>query len=62
MRSSINPSIRLGISLMAGPVGPDMRVDTRQSAPFEVDLIFIISLHKFRGKKFVKIHKNYQCF
>ena len=42
-----------------------MRVDTRQSSPFEVDLIFIIiyvSLHKFLVEKYVKIHKINQCY
>ena len=68
MRSSINPSIRPGISLRAGLVGPpkadtqpDTRVDTRQSAPFEVGLIFNISFHKFLVQKYVKIHKIDQC-
>ena len=32
----------------------DTRVDTRQSAPFSVGLIFIISLHKFLVEKYVK--------
>ena len=46
--SSINPSSRLGISLRAGPIGgpkadtqPYTRVDTQQSASFEVGHIFI---------------------
>ena len=45
----------------------DTRNDTRQSAPFEVGLIFIISLHKFLVGKYVKIHKidhvtRFLCF
>ena len=70
MRSSINQSIRVGISLRAGPVGrpkadiqPDMRVNTRQSAPFEVGLIIsIISLHTSLVEKYVKIHKIDLCY
>ena len=41
---------------------PDMKVHTRQSAPFEVGLIFIISLHKFLVEKYVKIYKIDQCY
>ena len=48
MRSSINPSIRLGISLRARPC--------------EVYLIFIISLHKCLVEKYVKIHKIYVIY
>ena len=40
---------------------PDTQVDTRQSAPFSVGLIFIIFLHKFLGDKYVKIHEIDQC-
>ena len=40
---------------------PDTKVDTRQSAPFEVGLIFIISLHKFLVERYVKLHKIDQC-
>ena len=36
---------------------PDTRVDTQQGVPFKVGLIFIVSLHKFLGEKYVKIHK-----
>ena len=60
--SSINPSIRLGISLRTGPIGglkadtqPYTRVDTQQSASFEVGHIFIISLHTFIAEQYTKV-------
>ena len=62
MRLSFNPHIRPGISLRARPspqadTQPDTRVDTRQSAPFEVGLISSISLHKFLVKNILKYTK-----
>ena len=55
MRLSINPHIR-------PDTWPDMRVNTRQSAPFKVDLVFIMSLHTFLVEKYVKIHKISRCY
>ena len=39
-----------------------MRLDTRQSAPCKVGLIFIISLHKYLVEKYVIMHKIDQCY
>ena len=54
----MNWSIRLGISLRAGPIGPPeiLRGMIRDrvpplSAPFE-----ILALHKFLVEKYVKLH------
>ena len=47
---------------MKADTWPDTRVDTRQSDPFEVGLIFLISLHKYLVEKYVKIHKIYRCY
>ena len=44
-RLSINPSIRPGISLRAGPIGPT------EVPPFKVSLIYITSLHEFPVEK-----------
>ena len=56
--SSINTRIRLGISLRAGPVMADTRVDTRPRTPFSVGLICITDMYERVYNSKIQRHVN----